>query len=288
MNSTLIEAYRYCSELVRRHYENFPVASAFLPKHLRPPVAAVYAFARTADDIADEGDRTPEERLRALADWQSRLDTCCDGTPDHPIFVALADVMQRYAVPRRLFADLLTAFRMDVTVLRYATFVDVLEYCRHSANPVGRIVLHLFGNVNDNTVRLSDRICTALQLTNFWQDVRSDAQRGRIYIPLEDMRRFGYTERELLSAAMNDRFADLLRFEIERTRALFREGRALLHEAVPQLRFELKLTWYGGMTILKKIERNRYDVFRTRPVLTTADAFSIVLKAIFPVRRDLR
>lgn len=276
------EAFRYCEGLVRRHYENFPVASLFLPKSIRPAVAAIYAFARIADDVADEGTLSPTERLNALDAWQQKLDQCCEAPPDHPVFVALGEVLATHAVPKHLLADLLTAFRMDVTTQRYATFNDLLFYCRHSANPVGRIVLRLFGDSSEQSMELSDNICTALQLTNFWQDVWVDAQKGRIYVPLEDMRRFGYTEHELFSGTTNERFRELLRFEVNRTRELFNAGEALLSSAVPELRFELRLTWQGGLRILEKIERAEFDVFERRPVLRTSDKAIVLLKAIIP------
>ncbi|MER3524633.1 MAG: squalene synthase HpnC [Ignavibacteria bacterium] len=268
--------------MVRTHYENFPVASLFLPKGLRPAVAVIYAFARTADDIADEGERSAEERLEALDSWQCQLDACVERDADHPIFIALGDVLHRHAVHPQLLRDLLTAFRMDVRVHRYATFADVLHYCRHSANPVGRIVLHLFGAYDEALLRSSDAICTALQLTNFWQDVVLDADKGRIYIPLEDMARFGYTDRELFERLVNDQFRQLLAFEVERTRRLFFAGESLMNDAPSALRFELTLTWHGGMRILEKIERAAYDVVSRRPVLGAADKVSILLRSFLP------
>ncbi len=276
------EAFRYCQELARRHYENFPVASFFLPKSIRPAVAAIYAFVRVADDLADEGTLSPTERLDALEDWQRKLERCSEGETDHPIFIALADVLAKHTIPRQLLADVLTAFRMDVTTQRYASFSDLLHYCRHSANPIGRMVLHLFGERSDRAMELSDNICTALQLTNFWQDVRLDAGKGRIYVPLEDMSRFGYTERELFAGVMNERFRELLRFEVSRTRELFTAGEALLSTTVPQLRFELRLTWQGGMRILEKIERAGFDVFERRPVLRASEKTFMLLKAMLP------
>ncbi len=279
---SVADSYRYCEQLARRHYENFPVASWLLPRSLRPAVAAIYAFARTADDFADEGTRLPHERLSTLDEWQRNLDRCTEEEVDHPVFIALADVLAQHPIPKQLLADLLTAFRMDVTTQRYATFNDVLHYCRHSANPVGRIVLHLFGDYREDSGELSDKICTALQLTNFWQDVRLDAQKGRIYIPLEDMHRFGYTERELLKGTINEQFRELLRFQVSRTREFFQAGAALVRTAVPQLRFELRLTWLGGMRILKKIEDAGFDVMTTRPTLRAVDKVSLLLKATLP------
>ncbi|MBX2990592.1 MAG: squalene synthase HpnC [Bacteroidetes bacterium] len=267
--------------MARTHYENFPVASFFLPKHLRPYVAAVYAFARTADDFADEGSIPPEQRLEKLEGWQRQLDECYDGNAEDPIFIALAEVVREKKIPKQLLSDLLTAFKMDVTTNRYATFDDLMFYCRHSANPVGRIVLHLFDDASERNMMLSDSICTALQLANFWQDIGVDASKGRIYIPLEDIRRFGYTETDLLARQRDERFIGLLKFEVERTQALFNEGRPLLSEATRRLRFELALTWHGGVMILRKIERQEYNVFVRRPTITSTDKFSIVMRSLF-------
>jgi squalene synthase HpnC len=274
------EAFRECERIAREHYENFPVASLFIPKRLRPSVAAIYAFARTADDFADEGTRAPSERLHLLDDWQNKLDACYAGNADHPVFIALGEVVRSKGIPERLLSNLLTAFRMDVTKQRYQTFEDLLSYCTHSANPVGRLVLHLFEDEGERHFHLSDNICTALQLANFWQDIRVDADKGRVYIPLEDMERFGYTENNLLMRQYNDRFADLLRFEVERTRELFAAGKPLLHEAASKLRFELRLTWSGGVAILSKIEQQRFNVFAARPTITTADKILIFMRAL--------
>jgi squalene synthase HpnC len=276
---SLEQAFRQCEQIARTHYENFPVASLFLPKHLRPYVAVIYAFARTADDFADEGNRTVAERLAALNDWQKKLDHCYEGKAEHPIFVALADVVRRKNIPKQLLSDLLTAFKMDITTHRYKTFDHVLYYCKHSANPVGRLVLHLFDDATERKHQLSDNICTALQLANFWQDVTIDLQKGRSYLPLEDMGRFGYTESALAEQQFDECFAELMKFEVARTRELFEAGKPLLNEAVPQLRLELMLTWNGGITILKKIEQGHYNVFANRPAITIADKISILMKA---------
>lgn len=280
-HSKLIEnAFQHCEELVRSHYENFPVASFFLPKNLRPYVAAVYAFARTADDFADEGNRSPEERLAALDDWQNNLDACYEGKANHPIFIALAEVVQRKNVPKQLLSDLLTAFKMDVTTRCYQSYDELLFYCQYSANPVGRLVLHLFDDVSDRHCQLSDNICTGLQLTNFWQDIRIDYAKGRTYLPLEDMGRFGYTEGEFSRQLCDNRWRKLMAFEIERTRQLFEAGRPLLNEAVPALQFELGLTWHGGMMILNKIEQADYSVFANRPTIGTLEKILIVAKSV--------
>lgn len=273
------QAFRHCEKIARDHYENFPVASLFIPKALRPSVAAIYAFARTADDFADEGTFEPSERLQKLNDWRRQLDECYAGKAVHPIFIALAEVSRRRNIPKQLLADLLTAFTMDVTITRYRTFDDLLHYCRHSANPVGRLVLHLFDDASERNCMYSDNICTALQLANFWQDVRLDAQKGRIYIPLEDMHRIGYTEGDLVERRYDERFVNLLQVQVARTRKMFDAGKPLLSGAVPGLRFELRLTWRGGTKILDKIERRQFNVFAARPALGIIDKIGILTAA---------
>ncbi|MDL1894117.1 squalene synthase HpnC [Sphingobacteriales bacterium CHB3] len=280
-NSSIQDAFQHCENIARSHYENFPVASFFLPKHLRPYIAAVYAFSRIADDFADEGTLPAQARLDKLDDWQRQLDKCYEGKTSHPVFIALAEVTRRKNMPKQLLTDLLTAFKMDVTTNRYATFDDLSYYCKHSANPVGRIVLHLFDDASERNMLLSDSICTALQLANFWQDISVDLHKGRIYVRLEDMHRFGYTEEEFFSRCRDERFISLMKFEVERTRGIFNAGRPLLTEATRKLRFELLLTWNGGVTILNKIENQNYDVFGNRPAIGTLDKLSILMKSFF-------
>ena len=279
-SATVSSAFAYCGKITRRHYENFPVASKFIPAPLRPYVAAIYAFARTADDFADEGSLSPDERLAKLDEWETKLDRCFEGKADDPIFIALAETVSHFAIPKKLLADLLAAFRMDVTRSRFLTFDDLLHYCTHSANPVGRIVLHLFSSATDRLMVLSDNICTALQLANFWQDVAIDFSKGRVYIPLEDLQRFGYTEDDLGRKICDERFQRLLRFQVDRTQQYFEAGKPLLSEAPDELRWELRLTWFGGRTILKKIERADYDVFSQHHRITSMDKAGILLKAI--------
>ena len=261
--------------VAREHYENFPVASLFLPRERRPYVAAIYAFARLADDMADEGTLSPEQRLKELNSWEEKLRGCYRGTADHPVFIALAETASVKQIPEKLFTDLLAAFRMDVTRFRYATFDDLLGYCHLSANPIGRLVLHVFDDADESKMALSDQICTGLQLTNFWQDVSVDRQKGRIYVPLEDLERFRYTEEEFCRAVDDGRFRDLLRFEVDRTRKLFAEGKPLVRHVTPELRFELALTWNGGMTILKKIEQAGFSVLTKRQHLSLLDKLSV-------------
>lgn len=274
-------AFAHCERIARMHYENFPVASFFLGRAYRPYIASIYAYARTADDFADESTRRPEERLRKLDEWGEKLDRCFEGDADEPVFIALAETVRRCALPKKALADLLTAFRMDVVTNRYQTFDALLGYCTHSANPVGRLVLEVFRDASERTVELSDKICTALQLANFWQDISLDFAKGRLYIPLEDLERFGYTEQDLGQGVVNDRFRQLVRFEVERTAKMFEEGRPLLDAIGEDLRFELTLTWLGGRAILEKIAAAGYDVLTGRPTISPAGKASILLRALF-------
>ena len=274
------ESFLHCERVAKKHYENFPVASLAVPRNLRPYVWAVYAFARAADDFADEGAGTPAERLQALDSWEKQLDEALAGRPGGAVFVALAETVAQTSIPVQLLRDLLTAFRMDVTTPRHQTFDDLLGYCRCSANPVGRIVLHLFGATSAATVDRSDDVCTALQLTNFWQDIAVDLKKDRIYLPLDDLRRFGYTETDLRAPAIDARFRGLMKFEVDRTRALFLRGRPLMGMVRGRLRCELDLIWRGGVAILDAIERSGYDVFRSRPVVGRADRLRILAAAI--------
>jgi phytoene synthase len=279
---TVEESFRHCERIAKEHYENFPVASLAVPRRLRPDVWAVYSFARAADDFADEGSRPAAERLEALDAWERKLDETVAGRPPaDPVFVALGDTIARTSLPVEPLRDLLTAFRMDVTTPRHRTFDDLLAYCRCSANPVGRLVLHLFSAATPDTVQRSDDVCTALQLANFWQDIAVDLRQERIYLPLDDLARFGYTEQDLGAGVVDDRFRGLLAFQVDRTRALFLRGRPLLAMVDGRLRFELDLTWRGGMAVLEAIERCGFDVFRSRPVVGRADRLRILAAAIF-------
>ncbi len=274
------EAFAYCQRLAREHYENFPVASRFLPPRLRPHVAAIYAFARTADDFADELPAPPAERLERLADWERQLNACVEGKAAHPVFLALSETVARTGISPALLADLLTAYRMDVLQNRYERFDDLLHYCRYSANPVGRLVLQLFHEDEPESNILSDHICTGLQLANFWQDVSVDWLKGRLYLPLDDLRRFGYTEEELNEQKTDDRFRSMLEFEVNRAEQFLREGFPLVQRVTSwRLRFELSLTVRGGLGILERIRRARPTVLQARPVLSGMDKASILLSA---------
>jgi squalene synthase HpnC len=273
-------AFAHCEQITRRHYENFPVASLLIPRERRRFLYAIYAFARIADDFADEGSLPAEERLSLLDDWEEKLNRCFDGSADDPVFIALAETVSRTGIPRQLLADLLSAFRMDVTTNRFQTFDDLLGYCRCSANPVGRLVLRVFGYATPDNDILSDCICTGLQLANFWQDVVPDWHKGRVYIPLEDFDRFGYTEERLGQKAADPLFRAMIKHEVNRTRRLFEEGRTLVENVGSDLRCELALTLRGGMGILRKIESNGYDVLTRRPVLTGFDKLALLMKTV--------
>lgn len=278
------EAFAYCEELATRHYENFPVGSYLIPKELRPHVHNIYAFARVADDFADEPRYADSIRLAFLENWEAQLIQCFWRKPHHPVFIALKETIQRFDLPMNLFQDLLMAFKLDVVQKRHPAFSDVLYYCRHSANPIGRLVLLLFGYRQDALYSLSDSICTALQITNFWQDLLIDLDKGRIYIPQEDLLRFGYSEEELQAHVYNDAFKNLMRFEINRTRELFVQGQPLCHRVGRDLRFELHLICQGGQYILHLLETQDYNIFSHRPVLTPRSRVWLTVKAFIKSR----
>jgi squalene synthase HpnC len=265
------EAYAFCRRLAETHYENFPVASRWIPADLRGPVAAVYAFARTADDFADEPGPEAPERLARLADWRRRLERCAVDDEGHPVFVALADTVRRFDLPLDPFHRLITAFERDVTVHRHPTFDHLLDYCRHSADPVGELVLRLHRVWTPERGKWSDAICTALQLANFWQDVTVDARKDRIYAPLEDLAAAGVSEGEYLKGPATPALRGLMSRQVERTAGLFNQGRPLLSDVPAGLRKELRLVWLGGREILNKIQKRDYDVWSVRPALSKWD-----------------
>ena len=278
---TLDAAFAYCAAITLAHYENYPVASIFLPQEKRPYIQAIYAFSRVADDFADEENRSPEERIGKLNDWEEKLVQCYGGHADHPVFIALGETVRRNNIPIEPLKDLLTAFKRDVTQKRYRTFDDLLSYCRCSANPVCRLVLMIFGHRDEALFKLSDNICTALQLTNFWQDVAVDRQKDRLYLPVEDLQRFGWSIESWSDGVMEESFRQLMKFEAERTRTLFYEGAELPSLVEKELRIELKLVWFGGMSILKRLEKIRYDVFHRRPALSSLNKFMILVRGLF-------
>ncbi len=283
--SPLCRAYRYCEWITYRHYENFPVASWLLPRELRPHIAAVYAFARSADDFADES-RYQGRSLELLERWRASLRACANGGgPEHPVFTALADTVRRRELPVRLLDDLLTAFTMDVTKRRYTDWEDLLNYCKHSAHPVGRLVLLLSGIRDEELHRLSDDICTALQLVNHWQDLRIDLTRDMLYIPKTLMDQHGVSEQELKEIAADrigvpGSFQVLMKELVGRARALFDSGEPLVKHLKGGLRLEIKLTLLGGRTLLDRIESVDYDVFRRRPLISTVDKMCLLTRAL--------
>lgn len=303
------EGYALCTHLAETHYENFPVGR-LVPKELKKHVHAVYAFARIADDLADEGfhpdsgqtssddwaknreadptstqvDYAEEQRLAALDHWEAQLTAPHVGAR-HPVFVALHATMDELDLPLSLFTDLLSAFRQDVVKRRYASHAEVLDYCRRSANPIGRLVLLLHGQRDPHQHELSDHICTALQLANFWQDVAVDLDKDRIYLPQDDLARFSVTEADLHAGveagAASDAFRRLMRFQVERTQGLFDEGEGLMATLPGRLRYEIRLTWLGGTSILRKIEDQGYDTLGQRPRLAKRDFLALLGQTIF-------
>lgn len=286
MSSTaaLADSYRHCEELARKHYENFPVASFLIPREKRKHVAAIYAFARIADDYADEPGLAPDERLMKLGGWQHQLEEAYTGKASHPVFIALGRTAEEFHIPQHLFTSLLKAFVSDVTVRRYETFGDVLAYCRNSANPVGRLVLLLFGYSDDESAVWSDQICSALQLTNFWQDLSIDIQKDRLYLPLEDLKSFGVRADDLLERRESGAFRNLMEFQVRRTKEMFAAGRPLLGRVGRDFGIELKLTWLGGMRILDKIARSNFSVLNRRPALSPADKALLLVRAVMQTR----
>lgn len=262
------------------HYENFPVASVLLPPRLRRPVAAIYRFARTADDIADEGDDPAQVRLAALADLDARLDRLERGEPAaDPLFSELGETIRAYELPYRYFHDLLSAFSQDCVKTRYRDFDELQDYARRSANPVGRLLLHLFGDTDAVALGWSDNICSALQYINFWQDVAIDIRKQRIYLPLDDMAAHGVSENDIADGIATPRFKALLRFEVERTRRMLHEGAALGRRLPGRVGLEIRTIVAGGDTILQKIIAADYDVFRHRPVLRAGDWIPMLARA---------
>jgi hydroxysqualene synthase len=279
-------AYARCLEIARRHYENFPVASRLLPRAMRPHVAAIYAFARTADDFADEGDRPEAERLALLDDWRERLhgaaagDFSADDRDTTAIFRALGVTMRRHNLELQLLDDLLSAFRQDVLVKRYDTWDDVHDYCRRSANPVGRLVLRLAGYRDAHLDGLSDAICTALQLTNFWQDLHIDWRKGRLYVPLALLQESAADERDLDRESLTPEWRTALASAAATTRAWFLKGRPLPDAVRGRLKWELRATWLGGVRILDRVEAAHFDVRNARPTLAWTDGVAIVAEMI--------
>jgi squalene synthase HpnC len=275
---TLDEARAYCAHLAQTHYENFSVASWFLPKRLRQHFFNVYAYCRISDDLGDEvGDATAS--LALLDQWQTELDACYDGSPKHPVFVALAETVRQFDIPKHEFSDLLTAFRQDQTVTRFETFDDVVGYCHYSANPVGHLVLYLCGYRDPERQQLSDFTCTALQLANFWQDVSADYVKARIYLPLEDLALFNVSETDIARNQNTPAFRAMMKFEVERARDWFRQGLPLIKKVDSELAIDLDLFSRGGQEILHAIEKQNYAVLGNRPSISKSRKLALVARA---------
>jgi squalene synthase HpnC len=282
----------YCRTFARRQYENFSVVTAFLPRALHRHFYNVYAYCRWADDLADEAGGGAQA-LALLRWWREELLRCYDGAPRHPVMVALRETVQRFRIPPQPFLDLLFAFEQDQLVKRYATYEQLLDYCRHSASPVGHLVLYLFRSFDPRRAALADDICTALQLTNFWQDVARDYDIGRVYLPEEDLREFGYREADLAARRWTPEFRNLMRFEVQRTRDMFHRGLRLMDLVPPPVRIDVELFAKGGLAVLGKIERLGYNVWRRRPALARWEKAALTAgvvwhhccDAVWPARR---
>jgi len=275
---------RYCRRLARRHYENFTVASWLLPRRLRQHFANLYAYCRWADDLADET-QGPEESLALLDWWEEQLDACYRGRTEHPVFIALADTIARFDIARDPFADLLVAFRQDQRVTRYETFDELIEYCRYSANPVGRLVLWLGGCHDEPRAALSDCVCTGLQLANFWQDVARDWDRQRVYLPQADCHLFGYDEAMFVRRVANDAFRRLLAAQVIEAEGWLRRGLPLV-EMVPRwMRLDVALFIHGGLAILEAIRRRDYDVWSRRPVVSKCQKLCMAARCWWRLQR---
>jgi squalene synthase HpnC len=274
----LAAAQGYCEKLARTHYENFSVATWFLPARLRQHFYNVYAYCRISDDLGDEvGDA--RQSLELLDQWERELDACYEGSPRHPVFVALAETVRKFSIPKHEFSDLLVAFRQDQTVTRFETFADVLGYCRYSANPVGHLVLYLCGYNDAERQQLSDYTCTALQLANFWQDVVVDYGKGRIYLPLEDLRRYGVSGEDIAQRRVTPQFIEMMKFEVERAREWFERGLPLAGKVNRELAIDLDLFSRGGQEILNAVERQGFDVLSRRPVISKSRKLWLVTRA---------
>ena len=272
------EAREYCRRLARSHYENFSVASWFLPERLRQHFFNVYAYCRISDDLGDEVGDTGAS-LQLLDQWETELNACYDGYPRHPVFVALAETVRKFEIPKREFANLLTAFRQDQSITRYDTFDLLLGYCRYSANPVGHLVLYLCGHRDSDRQQLSDYTCTALQLANFWQDVSADFAKGRIYLPLEDLRRFGVSEEVIRDGKNTSAFCEMIKFEVERAREWFAQGLPLIAKVDRALATDIELFSRGGQEILNAIERQNFAVLDRRPAISKTRKLALVARA---------
>jgi squalene synthase HpnC len=276
---SLEEAREWCKNLAESHYENFNVASWFLPRELRPHFHALYAYCRVSDDLGDEVGDT-RQSLALLDFWGRELDACYEGRARHPVFVALAETIKDCLIPKDPFADLLVAFRQDQIITRYQSIEDLLAYCRYSANTVGRLVLYVCCEQSEENFRLSDATCSALQLANFWQDVRVDYAKGRIYLPKKDMDFFHVTEEYMAEGIVTPEFRGLMRCEVDYTRALFEQGLPLIGKVSRELAIDLDLFSRGGLEILRAIELCDYDVLSARPAISKSTKMALLLRAV--------
>ena len=262
------------------HYENFPVASILMPKRLRKPVAAIYHFARAADDIADEGDLPDQERLQRLDEFRAELARIADDqTPLTPLFINLGAEIRQHSLPMQPFHDLLDAFSQDVVKKRYNDFADLLDYCRRSANPVGNLLLHLYGEATPVNIAYSDAICTSLQIINFWQDVAKDYAIGRIYLPLDELAQYGVSEAQIAQGSADDAWRALIKFQVDRAHNMMRTGAPLGSILTGRVGLEMRMIIAGGLRILDKLESAQYDMFRHRPVLHPFDWVIMLAKS---------
>ena len=275
------QSYALCERLAKTHYENFSIASFLLPRDKRRHFYAIYAFCRFVDDLGDEFDG---DRLEALDYWRNETEACFLGEPSHPYMIALRQTIHSFDIPKEPLLNLVEANRMDQTITRYPTYEDLLRYCRRSANPVGRLVLYVCGYRDEERQRLSDYTCTALQLANFWQDVSRDFAKGRIYIPLEDMETFGYTEEELARHEATGGFRRLMKFQVERARDLFEKGLPLVDMVDDRLKLDIALFSRGGMSVLDSVERRNYDVLSKRPVVGKGKKMYLLLSALLKLK----
>jgi len=275
---SLAEARAYCERLAKSHYENFSVATWFLPAKLRQHFYNVYSYCRISDDLGDEVGNA-QQSLELLDQWEAELNACYAGSPRHPVFVALAETIREFGIPQHEFSDLLVAFRRDQTITRFETFDDILDYCKYSANPVGHLVLYLGGYSDAERQKLSDYTCTALQLANFWQDVTVDYLKGRIYLPQEDFRRFGVSEQDIALRKTTPQFIELMTFEVQRAREWFDRGLPLIKAVDKALSIDLELFSRGGQEVLNAIEAQDFDVLRERPVISRPRKLWLVARA---------
>ena len=277
----IVQAYAFCQQMAREHYENFPVASRLLPKALRKPVSVIYAFARTADDFADEGDASPQMRLAQLDDYEQCLFNAANAQPNQdPVFIALADIIKNDPSIVQPLQDLLTAFRSDVTTKRYQTAEQLLQYCRYSANPVGRLILQLSGNASQQNIHYSDAICSALQLINFLQDIHIDYQdKQRLYIPLDELEDFSVSESDIAQGHNSQQLTQLIHHQIDRAHDMLIAGKPLGRALPGRLGLEIRLTLYGGLQVIKALRR-RSDIF-TQPQLRSRDWLLIASRSVF-------